>query len=151
MNIIDPVSNKKYNILSKEGKDLLKSYVKQFNGGGAHYVLEKKLPEDLVRQFNAAIYAEYSDVYIDNATKHMSGAEKIIARQDYSLWEEGAGTQALQDYKKIKIPREQLSLLERQRLDETEVKQYDPKTDSSKSYFFTGDGFVDSDGNKVVN
>ncbi|QDP63545.1 MAG: hypothetical protein GOVbin4551_37 [Prokaryotic dsDNA virus sp.] len=138
------------------GQNTFESFVQlsqAFSGEGKK-VLEdiiSILPEDLVRQFNAAIYAEYSDVYIDNATKHMSGAEKIIARQDYSLWEEGAGTQALQDYKKIKIPREQLSLLERQRLDETEVKQYDPKTDSSKSYFFTGDGFVDSDGNKVVN
>ena len=32
-NIIDPVSNKKYSIFSKEGKTLLKSYVKELNGG----------------------------------------------------------------------------------------------------------------------
>lgn len=34
MNIIDPITNKSYSILSKNGKDLLKSYVHKFQLGG---------------------------------------------------------------------------------------------------------------------
>ena len=111
----------------------------------------KFIKDETKIKLNAAVYAEYSDSIKPSVISYMSTAEKRIAKDSYIQWKEEGGRLAADALTKIEIPEEFLSEERRQFLETNQVKLYDPKTKTSRSYFLGEDGWVNNQGRAIKN
>ena len=83
--ITDPINKKSYSIFSEQGKNLLKSYVKQFNGGAAETQCEQEC-KDKYPGLGVATLKRMECKQIRCGGPQFRPAAKIQNPEQYTSW-----------------------------------------------------------------
>ena len=81
--IINPLDNKRYSLFSKQGKQILKSYVNKYNSGGAIQEQQEFNLDNLTQQQIEYLEANNIDIDIDFFNKSLPGVpmESLVENQ----------------------------------------------------------------------